>query len=70
MSGKTVNLRGSCSGGASARHKAIGKLLCFELATVTSQALKYDVVNFVSMFEQFCAMFYKPSTSAIYATLT
>jgi len=35
---------------------------------MTSQALKYDVINFVSMFY---AMFYKPSsTLSIYATLT
>jgi len=35
-------------GGTSARQKIYGKLLWFEWATVTSQALKYDVINFCS----------------------
>jgi len=37
---------------------------------VTSQALKYDVIYFASMFKQSCAMFYKPSMTPIYATST
>jgi len=40
-------------GGTSARRKNDGKFLWFELATVTSQALKRDVINFSGMFEQF-----------------
>jgi len=32
--------------GTSARHKNYGKFLSFELATSTSAALKYDVINF------------------------
>jgi len=32
-------------GGTSARQKYYRKFLWFELATVTSQALKYDVIN-------------------------
>jgi len=42
-------------GGTSARQK-FRKFLWVELATVTSQSLKYDVINFVSMFEQFYAI--------------
>jgi len=38
------------------------------LATVTSQELKYDVINFVSMFKQFYSKFDKPSTLPIYTT--
>jgi len=33
-------------GGTSARQKSYRKLLWFELATVTSQALKYDVITY------------------------
>jgi len=42
--------------------KICRKFLWFELATVTSQALKHDVLNFC---QQFYAMFYKPSTTPI-----
>jgi len=34
------------SGGPSARQNTDGKFLLFELVTMTSQALKYDVMNF------------------------
>jgi len=40
-----------------------GKFVQFELKTVTSQALKMTSLNFVSMFKQFYAMFYKPLTT-------
>jgi len=50
--------------GASARKKWKN----FALSIVTSQALKYDVLNFVSMSKQFYAMFYKPSTTPVYTT--
>jgi len=35
-------------GGTSARQKNYTKFLWFELATVTSQALKYDVITYTS----------------------
>jgi len=35
---------------------------------VTSQALKFDVINFVSMFKQVYSKFDKPSTTPIYTT--
>jgi len=38
------------------------------LAIVTSQALKYDFLTFVSMFKQFYSKFDKPSTTFIYTT--
>jgi len=34
------------SGGTSGRHKTTEKFLRFEVATVTSQALKYDVITY------------------------
>jgi len=43
--------------------KNYGKFLRCELKTVTSQALKMTSLNFVSMFKQLYAMFYKPSTT-------
>jgi len=50
-------------GGTSPSQKNCRKIFWFELGTVTSQALNYDVINF-----QFYAMFYKPSTPCIYST--
>jgi len=44
------------------------KFLWFELATVTSQALKYDIINFFSIFKQFYSKFDKPPTTPIYTT--
>jgi len=49
-------------GGANCTSKTM-QILWFELKTVTSQALKMTSLNFVSMFKQFYAIFYKPSTS-------
>jgi len=46
--------------------KKTRKFLSFELATVTSQALKYDVINFclsVFLFKHFYSKFYKPATT-------
>jgi len=66
--------------GTSARQKKYRTFLKFELAAVTSQALKYDVINFcqrVQKIQQFYAKFDKPSMTPIptspylsYATLT
>jgi len=36
-------------GGAQAQVKKCRKILWFEFATVTSQALKYDAINFISV---------------------
>jgi len=38
------------------------------LATVTSQALKYDIINFVSIFMQLYSKFDKSPTTPIYTT--
>jgi len=38
------------------------------LTTVTSQAQKYDVINFCQHVEQFYSKFDKPSTTPIYTT--
>jgi len=38
---------------------------------MTSEALKYDAINFCQHVKQFYSMFYKPSTTlSIYATLS
>jgi len=49
--------------GTSARQKIYGKFLWIKLPIVTSQTMQCDVINFVNMFKQFYAMFYKPSTT-------
>ena len=59
-----------CPGRACEKNYVILYICIFDLAIVTSQALKYGVIYFVSMFKQSCAMFYKPSMTPIYATST
>jgi len=56
------------NGGKQVHVKKTRKFLWFELATVTPQALKYDIINFVSIFKQFYSKFDKPQTTPIYTT--
>ena len=58
------------SGGKQVHVKKLWKILWFELKTVTSQALKMTSLNFVRVFKQFYATFYKPSTTPIDTTPT
>jgi len=48
--------------------KKTRKVLWFELATVTLQALKYDIINFIRIFKQFYSTFDKTPTTPIYTT--
>jgi len=56
-------------GGHTCTSKNFEKFLWFELATVTSETRKYDVV-FVNVFKQFYAMFHKHSKTPFYTTVT